>query len=114
MSNSEIEKRKSIIDKIKTNKKLQYVIVVVLALAALCIFLNSFYKKDDAVLKESNLNTYVEELENRLSKTLSTVDGAGKVSVIITVESGMETVLAMETITKETSSGTEIIETPSF
>ncbi|MBE5749887.1 MAG: hypothetical protein E7346_03355 [Clostridiales bacterium] len=112
MSNSETEKRKSIIDKIKTNKKLQYVIVVVLALAALCIFLSSFYKKDDAVLKESNLNTYVEELENRLSKTLSTVDGAGKVSVIITVESGMETVLAMETITKETSSGTEIIETP--
>ena len=112
MSNSKTEKRQSIIDKIRTNKKIQYIIIVGLALIVLFIFLSGFYKNDDMGLEKSTQNTYVEELETRLSQALSTVDGVGKVSVVITVESGMETVLAMETATRETSNGIETIETP--
>ena len=36
-------------------------------------------------------------MENKLSDILSKIDGAGDFSVMITVESGMETVLAMKT-----------------
>ena len=55
---------------------------------------------------------YVNDLENRLRNTLSQVDGAGKVSVVITVESGMETVLATETVINETTMGKETIKKP--
>jgi stage III sporulation protein AG len=63
-------------------------------------------KNDDEVL------TYVAELEERLSNTLSKVKGAGKVSVVITVKSGIETVLAMNTTTTKTDNGIEVVETP--
>ena len=61
---------------------------------------------------QNSVDSYVTNLEERLSKTLSKVKGAGKVSVIITVESGMETVLASKIITTETPTGTEVEETP--
>ena len=66
-------------------------------------------------LKTTTDNTssdYVSQLERKLSETLSAVKGAGKVSVIITVESGMETVLAMKTSVTETAKGKETVETP--
>jgi len=47
-----------------------------------------------------------------LSKTLSSVSGAGKVSVVITVESGMQTVLASKTVTTSDENGTKIEESP--
>ena len=67
---------------------------------------NNFSKESEYV------QTYVNDLENRLSKTLSKVKDAGKVSIVITVESGMETVLAMNTVTKETSAGIQTETTP--
>ena len=58
------------------------------------------------------MNAYVEELENKLSQTLSKVSGAGNVSVVITVESGMQTVLANKTVTTTNSNGTTTEESP--
>ena len=75
------------------------------------------FSKDDTKVsnfsKESEyVQTYVSDLENRLSKTLSKVKDAGNVSIVITIESGMETVLAMNTVTKDTTSGTQTETTP--
>lgn len=52
----------------------------------------------------------VEELENRLSEVLSKVDGAGRVSVVLTVQTGMERVLATDTTASQTEDERELEE----
>ncbi len=106
------EKVKSIIDKIKSNKKIQIVLVVILSIFIVIFLLSNFSSEETNTVTENSINEYVLSLENRLEETLSKVEGAGKVSVVITVESGMETVIATETTIKETSSGTEKKEAP--
>lgn len=109
--NNNASKKTSLIDKIKSNKKLQYLIIMLIAVVIVIIFLSNFdYKKSDESSNE--LTNYIYNLEKKLINTLSKVDGAGEVDVVLTIESGMETVLAMETITKTYSGGTETIETP--
>ena len=85
------------------------VLIALLLIAGVLFITISKDKKSEKVV--SNLD-YVTSLETRLEDALSKVDGAGKVKVVITVESGMETVLAYKIITKETSNGVEIEETP--
>ena len=107
MSNSiKNNKLNNFLEKIKNNKKTQYVILGLLVIIALFVFIFG-YNKPQALATDSGdyVVNYVENLEKRLSNVLSKVKGAGKVSVVITVESGMETVLAMKTTTKEDSSG---------
>ena len=108
-----VERVKKIFEKIKNNKKIQLVLIIFIALV-FCFFL--FYDgKSKSIYNISTYNEidqYVFSLEKRLSSNLSKVEGVRKVSCVITIESGMETVLAMKTTTTNTSSGTEIIETP--
>ena len=81
------------IEIIKKNKLISYIIAVFIALLlSLLIFNNSSSNK--TTTKETNNLEYVENLENRLSEILSCVQDAGRVKVIITVESGMENILA--------------------
>lgn len=103
--------KNNVISKIKENKKVRILLVFLLALL-LIIFLTigSTTNKETKVL--SDAQTYVYNLENKLKTTLSKIKGVGDVSVIIKTESGMETVLAKETIIKETSNGIETIESP--
>jgi len=108
-----VERVKKIFEKIKNNKKIQLVLIIFIALV-FCFFL--FYdgksKSIDNISAYNEIDQYVFSLEKRLSSNLSKVEGVGKVSCVITIESGMETVLAMKTTTTNTSSGTEIVETP--
>lgn len=105
------DKSKSLVEKIRSNKKIQYLLVVTLAVIVILIFVSSFFKSENIVQKQG-VDNYVTQLENSLENTLGKVEGAGEVSVVITIESGMETVLAMEKVVKETSSGIETKETP--
>lgn len=100
---------KSLIEKIKNNKILSYVLIAVLLIVAVLFFTFTGTNKKDVEVE--NLD-YVSRLENRLETVLSKVEGAGKVKVVITLESGMETVLAYKTITTETEKGVEIEQTP--
>ena len=98
----------NILDKIRNNKKLQYGIIIFFLIIIVVMFVFSSNTKQVSSENEYDyIQNYVNNLENKLSSCLSKVKGAGKVSVVITVESGMETVLAMSTTTKETSSGVE-------
>ena len=108
----ETDAGKNIVEKIKRNKKLQYLLVAIFSIIIIFIFLSNFVTKESVSESSLDIDNYVSRLENNLEKALNEVDGAGKVSVVITVESGMETVLAMETIENQTSSGTEIKKTP--
>ncbi len=97
----------SLLDRIRSNKKIQYLIISIFLLIIVCIFLFGFTnnKTTNANVSIDPISAYVNSLETKLSKTLSSVSGAGNVSVVISIESGMETVLAMQTTTKENSSG---------
>ncbi|MBE7081053.1 MAG: hypothetical protein E7372_00645 [Clostridiales bacterium] len=96
----------SILEKIRTNKKIQFIIIFIFLVIILCIFLFGYDEKNSKnVVNTDPISSYVATLETKLSNVLSNVSGAGKVSVIISIESGMETVLAMQTTTKESASG---------
>ena len=110
MSNSKINR---FFEKIKTDAKLRRILIILcVALLILVVSINFLPKKTDSQVSGDAVIEYVNCMEQKLETLLSKVDGAGKVSVAISVESGMETVLAMTTTTKETSSGREIVSTP--
>ncbi len=110
MSNKDFS---TLLSKIKSDKKTQFILIAILTgimLVALFVFPN---KSDSEInYNDDVVNAYVSQLEEKLSKTLSKVENVGSVSVIITVESGMETVLAMKTTVTETENGKETVETP--
>ena len=99
----------TLFDKVKNSKLFRYILIALLVIVLLLV-LTTKTEQSNSVLSD-NLS-YVNNLEAKLEKVLSKVDGAGNVKVAITVESGMETVLAMKTIKTETANGIEIEETP--
>ncbi len=101
------------LDKIKNNKKVQYTIIISLLIVVLFIFLFGFKsEKKEKIENNDEVLVYVESLEEKLSNILSKVAGAGNVDVVINVESGRETVLAMKTTTKDSVGGTETETSP--
>ena len=108
------QKISDLTEKVKNNKKIKYLLIgLLLAVLIVAILFPSINKiKGDNVDTLTQNTDYVASLESKLSQTLSKVDGVGKVSVVITVKSGMETVLAMKTTVTETSNGTETVQTP--
>ena len=110
MNNSLIN---SFIEKIKKDNKTRFLVIIiccVLLVAIICI--NLFTNKTGDTVSGDAVTEYVNNLEQKLERLLNDVDGAGRVSVAISVDSGMETVLAMTTTTKESSSGREVVNTP--
>lgn len=100
----------SIFKKLKLSNKNQ--LFLVLILCAICLVLVVVSIKNESADKQSFSNEYVNDLEKRLENVLSKIDGVGKVSVVINVESGMETVLAYKKTVVENSSGKQMEETP--
>ena len=86
--------RKSILKKVRP----EYLLVLFLAAACVYTLYSSFAKTKD----EKTTYSYTESLEEKLSKALSKVEGAAKVTVVITVSGGAETVIAEDkTVTTE-------------
>lgn len=97
--------------KIKEDKKLQYILIIVL-IAILAFFILFDFKTEKEVSNNDEVLQYVNELEEKLAKQLSKVQGCGDVSVVINVSSGKETVLAMKTSIVEKDGKVEKEETP--
>ena len=92
-----------IAEKLKTDKKL-LVIVVLCALGVILLVISELFpeapKSENNEMKnieEVSFDTYEKTLESRLKTLLESINGAGKVQVMITVESGDEKVYATET-----------------
>ena len=106
MNSSLTSKIQDFFNKLKSGKKIQYLIVILLAIILVGIICFNFSSYSANSSNENlDVNDYVSSLESKLSKTLSKVNGAGNVSVVITVESGLETVYAYQTKTTETING---------
>ena len=110
MNNSLINK---FIDKVKNDGKARFFVIIICCFLLVAIIgFNLFSNKTEETVSGDSVTEYVNNLESKLESLLNEVDGAGKVTVAISVESGMETVLAMSTTTKETSNGREIVSSP--
>ena len=108
-----IEKTKAALAKLSQGKKLQYILIcIIIAILILTLIINFSQNEDDVHVETNNANEYVTELEKKLSYALSKVEGVGDVSVVIKVESGMETVLATKKVTTKNLDNEEIEETP--
>ena len=105
-------KENKILEKIKSNKKLQYTIIFIAIVLVVIIFFINTFRSETKTENVDQIDAYVSSLEDRLSQTLSNVQGAGKVSVVITVESGMETVIAKKTTTTDNAGIITTEETP--
>lgn len=76
-------------------KSLSILLAAVLGVLLICIsgFTSSFSKNNN-ISANTELESYIKNMENRLCKTVSQIDGAGKTQVFITVENTFETVYA--------------------
>ena len=107
------EKIEKLLSLIKANRKVQIGLAILFALIlVVCYFafLHSPSKSSDdqqQAVAQTSAEQYVSSLEDKLESLLSTVKGAGDVTVVVTLESGFEYIYATEEIIKETSSGTQ-------
>ena len=97
-----------LLKKIKT----EYLILAALVIVAVIVFFGVSGASGDSSEKTQTetVESYVTSLENKLKTCLSKVKGAGKVDVIISVSSSMQTVFATQT----TVSGSAVLEAPVF
>ena len=66
-------------------------------------------EKKESVTAAQSQETYAEDIEKRLTEIVSSIDGAGKTRVMVTLESGAEQVYARnEKIKSDTSGGTTL------
>jgi len=101
-----------LLEKLKGKKWIEYLFLGVLSIIIIVVFLSAVGKEETNEVT-TTIDGYVTNLEHRLSSALSQVDGAGSVTVVITVESGMETVLATEkTVTENPDKSVTTSETP--
>ena len=100
----------------KALKKLgqyKYVLIVIVAGCILLLWPSGDKKtevKEQPGLTGTEEDFSVEALEERLSHALSGVEGAGEVTVILTVQSGMERVLATNRSADQRTDGREMEE----
>lgn len=102
----ELKNIKSKLKKIKA----EYLIIAFAIIAILIIFASGI--NETKLETQNNVVTYIETLENKLSTKLSQINGAGKVSVIISVKEGMITEIATEKKTVTEAGLIKIEETP--
>ena len=109
----EKKENNSTIKKLLKNKQIKVVIIVLIfSLCALFILNSSF---GTSLTKTTNSNNgssftsslaYCEQLETKLKNVLNKINGAGNVSVMVTVKSAPELIIASSTTEKNTSNST--------
>lgn len=105
----------NLIEKIRSNKKTQIITLVILFLLLIIMLIFSLVDtKSKNTASGDSVLEYVSDLENKLSEKLSMVEGAGKVSVVIKIDSGFETVLATEKTTTTENGKTTVVEKPVY
>lgn len=99
-----------IAERLKSDKRLEFVVYAGLALLILALYFSTLLPKQSAEKQTGSVQSAgvslrsEQELENRLETVLSSIRGAGSVEVMITYESGPELVTAMSTDTNSNRS----------
>lgn len=97
-----------LLNKFKTVKNIEYIVASVFVLIAIIIMFSgnlfSGNKEDDTLT--FTLGEYSAAMESKVGNVLSSIEGAGKVKVMITYESGVEIITAM-VVNKQSNSVTD-------
>ena len=96
----------------KALERYKYVLLVIAAGALLLLWPagEGGQKQEPAAQAEPQEAFDLDALEEKLSQTLSQVEGAGRVTVTLTVKNGMERVLASDRTTSVTERGSSVEE----
>ena len=107
MDNKKKDSKFSFVEKLKSIKHFEIIVVIVFCAILLLIYASTFNTKKSENVTTTTLTTeeYATYLENKLSNVLSHINGAGNVSVMVTLECGVEYVYATNK-TEETTSST--------
>lgn len=92
--------------KIKGIKHIEIIVVVIFVCIILLIYFSSFSPSSSDKTTNftyTNVTQYTNELENKLKDVIGSINGAGNVSVMVTVASGIEYVYASSTEEKVNS-----------
>ncbi len=96
--------KSKLLSKIKNIKHIEVYLVVLLIVVVLIIWFADFgAETQESTNQSTNTSTvtqYTTDLENRLSATLSQIEGAGSVSVMITLDGSSQLILAYDTESK--------------
>ena len=108
MSKEKKQANLSLFSKLKNIKHFEIIVAVLFCAILLVIYISTLNTDTTTQTDTTSLTTeeYATFLENKLSSVLSDVNGAGKVSVMITLECGIEYVYATESeeVTNTTTS----------
>lgn len=90
-----------IVKKLKGIKNIEMIVSVVLIALILLIYFSSFTSDtlttNTSAIEYTTSVSYINQLESKLDKTLSEIEDAGQVCVMVTLESGPEIVIATST-----------------
>ena len=86
----------SLLEKCRRDKNRAALAVAVGVLAMLLILISELLPQADKTVEQSAL-AYQTQLEQRLEKLISQMSGAGKTTVMVTLETGEEAVYALDT-----------------
>ena len=105
------EKFEKLVSLLKSNRKVQIGLAILFALVLIVVYFSFLRTPQETDEQQpaavTSTEQYAASLEAKLEDLLSTVKGAGEVSVAITLENGFEYVYATEESVRETSSGTQ-------
>ena len=105
------EKFEKLVSLLKSNRKVQIGLAILFALVLIIVYFSFLRTPQETDEQQpaavTSAEQYAASLEAKLEDLLSTVKGAGEVSVAITLENGFEYVYATEESVRETSSGTQ-------
>lgn len=96
-------------EKLKADKKLAIILfagfigIVLLVLSEIIPQNENYISKEELECDETTFEVYEKNLENRLEGLLESINGAGKVKVMVTIESGDERIYATENTKSERS-----------
>lgn len=84
--------------KLKSIKHIEIILALLIGLIILLVYFSNMSSKEDEPINTTNTtySSYVGEIEGKLSKILSKIEGAGKVSVMVMLEG--ETVFEKNTL----------------
>ena len=102
---------------LKKIKHLDIILTVLFIAIILLIYFSTFFNskssndkntqnQDKTYSSSITLEEYSDKLEHKLEQTLSAIKGAGNISILLTFNKGIETVIAYTTETKTSSDGT--------
>lgn len=103
---SSVWDRLTILQKLKNIKHIEFIIISIFLVILAIIFFssNTDSKKNETSISGFDIAQYAQILEKRLSVVLSEINGAGRVTVMITLDGGMSYEYATESEEVTTSS----------